>query len=113
MPAPATPAGVFARRHADLAAVITHLRGDAALPRTFEGSSYTASDLPALYRLLELLGVKAAIEAITAGAQSYEIEGLVYTRATLFQLQAREKALEEKAARRSRGGINLRFGVPY
>lgn len=108
-----TPATISGRRHAALVKMIALLQQDGTTARAFEGTSYTGSDLPRLYRLEELLAVKAAIAAITGGAQSYEIEGLVYTRATLFQLQAREEDLEKKAGRRKRGGIGMRFGVPF
>lgn len=108
---PTPPRGIFDRRRADLVEVIDLLREDSSVAREFEGVSYGASDLPRLYTLAELLAVKAAIEAISLGAQSYEVEGLVFTRATLFQLQAREESLEAKLSRRRRGGIGLRYGV--
>jgi hypothetical protein len=51
----------------------------------------------------QLESVQAAIAAIEAGAQSYQIEGFAYTRATLKTLYEREERLLDKIARESTG----------
>jgi hypothetical protein len=78
----------------------------------FEGTAYGSAQLPTLYALSERLQVKAAIEAIEAGNQSYAINGMTYTRGDLRTLYDRDRQLEAKAGRAARGGIGIRFGVP-
>lgn len=57
--------------------------------------------------------VQAAIAAIESGAQEVTYEGRSVTRAKLETLYEREKYLEQRIARKSRGGgIRTRGGVP-
>jgi hypothetical protein len=79
----------------------------------WEGTAYGPSALPTLYVQLERLGVKAAIEAIESGQQSYTFGGMSYTRAELRVLYERDARFEMKADRAARGGIGIRYGVPH
>lgn len=57
--------------------------------------------------------VQTAIAAIESGAQEATYEGRSITRAKLETLYEREKYLEQRIARQSRGGgIRTRGGVP-
>ncbi|NCC94784.1 MAG: hypothetical protein EOM10_16215 [Opitutae bacterium] len=57
--------------------------------------------------------VQSAIEAIETGAQEVRYEGRAVTKADLKTLYEREKYLEQRIARQSRGGgIRTRGGVP-
>lgn len=110
--APSGPILVYRQRLLRLQQAIALLQDEVASVE-FEGATYGPANLPTLYALLERAQVKAAIEAIEAGNQSYAINGMTYTRGDLRALYERDKALEAKAARTARGGIGVRFGVPY
>lgn len=57
--------------------------------------------------------VQAAIEAIETGAQEVTYENRSVTKADLKTLYEQEKYLEQRVARKSRGGgIRTRGGVP-
>lgn len=57
--------------------------------------------------------VQAAIAAIESGAQEVTYEGRSITRAKIEALYEREKYLEQRLARKNRGGgIRTRGGVP-
>jgi len=57
--------------------------------------------------------VQAAIAEIESGAQEVTYEGRSVTRAKIEALYEREKYLEQRIARQSRGGgIRTRGGVP-
>lgn len=66
-------------------------------------------------KTLQLDSVRAAIAAIEAHGQSYQImDGgaqRLLTRANLRELYAREDRLEKQIARLSRGGIGVTYGV--
>ncbi len=57
--------------------------------------------------------VQAAIAAIESGAQEVTYEGRSVTKAKIEVLYEREKYLEQRIARKNRGGgIRTRGGVP-
>lgn len=56
--------------------------------------------------------VQQAIAAIENGGQNVAYEGRSVTKADLKTLYDREKYLEMRIARQSRGGIRTRGGVP-
>lgn len=102
---------IFRNRLTALQAAIAGLqRGETV---EFEGTSYGPSALPTLYPLLERFGVKAAIEAIESGQQSFSLGGMSYTRGDLRALYERDARFEMKADRAARGGIGIRYGVPH
>lgn len=53
----------------------------------------------------KLRSVQEAIEAIESGAQQYQLNGRMITRASLKTLYDREAYLESKLERENRGGI--------
>lgn len=60
----------------------------------------------------KLTRVQTAIAAIENGGQSVTYEGRSVTKADLKTLYDREKYLEMRISRKSRGGIRTRGGVP-
>ena len=60
----------------------------------------------------KLTRVQTAIATIETGGQSVSYEGRAVTKGDLKTLYDREKYLEMRLARKSRGGIRVRAGVP-
>lgn len=74
--------------------------------------TYGSADLEELQLREERLSVQAAIQAIQEGAQAYSIRGRAFTKADLKTLYDRLDTLRDREARRARGGIRMRLGVP-
>lgn len=102
---------IWANRRDRLQVAIAELE-DGIASVVLDGVTKTASDLPQLTRDLELASVRAAIEAIEQGAQSYEVLGRRFQKAELAVLYSRADRLEQRAVARSGSGIRVRFGVP-
>jgi len=100
---------VFLRRRNRLATVIQSLEDTPADPQSFEGTTYSAANLPALYALYELLDVKAAIAAVMRN-QAYTMGGVQFTKANLRDLRQREQELEATTV--AKRGFSIREVVP-
>lgn len=90
---------------------------DGAASFVFAGTTYTTADLTAkpttLYDRYDWTLLKAAIEAIDAGDQSYTIAGgRSFTKADRKTLSAELDALEQKVARKGGVGVRVWYGVP-
>lgn len=101
---------VFGRRRNRLQVVIQTLEDTPASPAVFEGTSYSASQLPTLYTLLELLDVKAAIAAVMRN-QAYTMGGVSFTKANLRELRDRERELDAQV-NPARRGFGVREAIP-
>lgn len=73
---------------------------------------YGSADLEELGLRADRLSVQTAIQAIEEGAQSYTIRGRSFTKGDLRTLYERLDAIRDREARRSRGGIRVRLGMP-
>lgn len=69
-----------------------------------DGRRFTAAELPQLADLVRVQRVRAAIEAIEGGAQSYSIEGRTFQKGDLRALYERLDLLESRAVMAARGG---------
>lgn len=61
----------------------------------------------------KLLSVQSAIDAIEGGAQQYQLNGRMITKANLKALYERESYLESKLQREQRGGIIVQGATIY
>lgn len=75
-------------------------------------TTYSNSDIETLQQQERILGVKAAIQAIEEGGQSFQHGDRTYTRADLQTLYARLDKLEGRAIRTAAGGARVRRVVP-
>lgn len=108
----APPRGLIWASRADRLARGIAAIEDSAETVQIDGTSYATADLDTLTKRLDLYRVKAAIEAIEAGAQSYTLLGRVFTKGDLATLYRREADLEGRAVQRARGGMRVRTGIP-
>ncbi len=108
---PRLPSTLYADQLRELQHAIDALAHGAA-SAVWLGTTYTSSDLTTLYGQHELLGLKAAIQAIQEGGQQYQIGDRSYTRADLATLHARLDTLERRATTTTRGGSRVRLAVP-
>jgi hypothetical protein len=61
----------------------------------------------------QLQQVQAAIKVIEDGGQSYTMDDTVVGRGDLATLYAQERTLQTRLNRETRGGMRVRFGLPF
>ena len=103
---------LYARDLARLSKAIADFQDGLTPTIEFGGQVYGASDLDLLYQKRDRLMVKAAIEAIEGGAQSYQILGRTFTRGDLRLLYQRDQQLANQEYRRTASGPRVRNVVP-
>lgn len=103
---------VYTRRAEALASGLRSLDRGTATSFQFEGTTYTATTREAADLQYELYLLKAAREAILAGAQSHTILGRTFQQADLREVSQQLRRLEAELGRATRGGIRTRTLVP-
>ncbi|NOT09679.1 MAG: hypothetical protein HOP28_15915 [Gemmatimonadales bacterium] len=102
---------LYAQKATRYSSAIAELE-DTALTTVLDGVSYARADLVRLYEDRDWFMLKAAIEMIEGGLQSYTLLGRTFTRGDLQVLYEREKELRRRRARRAMGGSRTREIVP-